>query len=114
MSPGMTHLPWASMTWALAGTGNDDEGPTARMRSPATRTVRSGSAAAAPSRPGWITVAPTMARVAEPLLTLDDDAPHAAARTETVRSACLMARELTPAREPLPIDKPAYSRRRGR
>src|SRR5262249_29410028 len=78
--PGMTHLPCPSTTWAPGGTGVEADGPTATMRSPAMRTVRSLSVAAPPSRPGWTTVAPVMARVAEPELRLEEVAPQAAAK----------------------------------
>ena len=45
----------------FGGTATVDYGPTATMRRPEMMIVLSGSLAFAPSRSGWITVAPTMA-----------------------------------------------------
>src|SRR5712671_189623 len=59
--PGMTHLPWPSITRAPRGTFVVAAGPTALMRLPAMITVLSAELAAAPSSSGCTTVAPTMA-----------------------------------------------------
>ena len=49
------------MTVAPGGMLADDDGPTERMRLPTMTMVWSAAAAAAASRCGWMTVAPTMA-----------------------------------------------------
>src|SRR4029077_9096761 len=75
--PGMTHLPWPSITRAPRGTFIVAAGPTALMRLPAMITVLSDELAAAPSSSGCTTVAPTMA-VRVPSAELPAAAPQSA------------------------------------
>src|ERR1700682_3768434 len=63
----MTHFPVPSITAKPGGTAVVRIGPTVSICVPRTTIVMAGDTAAAPSRSGYMTFAPTMARPSDPI-----------------------------------------------